>query len=229
MLEAVIFDIDGTLLDSVDLHTQAWVDAFARYGHALPFDEVRRQIGKGGDQLMPVFLTDAEIATFGEKLEAARGALFKQRYLPKVRAFAAVRPLMQRLLADGRRLGLASSAKQDELEVYKKIAAIDDLIEVETSSDDAARIKPNPDIFRAALQRLQGVPPENVLAVGDTPYDAIAAAKAGMRTIGVTCGGWSRAELEQAGCTAVYADPADLLGHVEDWTGAGRPAGQVVR
>jgi beta-phosphoglucomutase-like phosphatase (HAD superfamily) len=79
MLEAVIFDIDGTLLDSVDLHAQAWVDTFAAHGHALPFEKVRKQIGKGGDQLMAVFLTDSEIATFGERLEADRGALFKQR------------------------------------------------------------------------------------------------------------------------------------------------------
>jgi phosphoglycolate phosphatase-like HAD superfamily hydrolase len=125
---------------------------------------------------------------------------------------------MQRLIADGKRLGLASSAKRDELGVYKKIAAIDDLIEVETSSDDAERSKPNPDIFRAALQRLQGLPPEDVLAVGDTPYDAIAAAKTGIRTIGVTCGGWPAAALEQAGCISVYADPADLLSHIDSWT-----------
>jgi phosphoglycolate phosphatase-like HAD superfamily hydrolase len=103
MLKAVVFDIDGTLLDSVDLHAQAWVDAFAKYSHDLPFAKIREQIGKGGDQLMPVFLTDSEIATFGEKLEADRGALFKQRYLPKVRPFPDVRPLMQRLIADGRR------------------------------------------------------------------------------------------------------------------------------
>ncbi|MFI5031399.1 MAG: HAD family hydrolase [Reyranellales bacterium] len=217
MTRAIIFDIDGTLLDSVDLHARAWVDAFALYGHDLPFEKVREQIGKGGDQLMPVFLTESEIARVGEKLEADRGALFKQRYLAKVRPFADVRALMQRLRAGGKLLALASSAKHNEVEVYKKIAQIDDLIEADTSADDADRSKPNPDIFVAALQRLHGVPPEDALAVGDTPYDAIAAAKAGIRTIGVTCGGWSAAALEDAGCVAVYADPADLLANIDRW------------
>jgi HAD superfamily hydrolase (TIGR01509 family) len=217
MTRAIIFDIDGTLLDSVDLHARAWAEALALYGHDLPFEKVREQIGKGGDQLMPVFLTESEIARVGEKLEADRGALFKERYLPKVRPFPGVRALLQRLKGDGRKLALASSAKKDELEIYKKIAGIEDLIEADTSSDDADRSKPNPDIFVAALQRLRGVPPEDALAVGDTPYDAIAAAKAGIRTIGVTCGGWSAAALEDAGCMAVYADPADLLANVDRW------------
>jgi HAD superfamily hydrolase (TIGR01509 family) len=217
MVRAIIFDIDGTLLDSVDLHAQAWVDAFALYDHRLPFEKVREQIGKGGDQLMPVFLTDSEIARFGEKLEADRGAIFKQRYLPKIKPFAEVRALMQRLRADGKQLALASSAKQDEVEVYKKIARIDDLIEADTSSDDAEHSKPDPDIFVAALQRLHGTPPEEALAVGDTPYDAVAAGKAGIPTIGVTCGGWSAAALKDAGCVAVYADPADLLANIDRW------------
>jgi HAD superfamily hydrolase (TIGR01509 family) len=217
MVRAIIFDIDGTLLDSVDLHARAWVDAFALYGHRLPFEKVREQIGKGGDQLMPVFLTESEIARVGEKLEADRSTLFKQRYLPKVRPFPDVRALLQRLQADGKKLALASSGKQDEVEVYKKIAGIDDLIEADTSSDDAERSKPNPDIFVAALQRLYGIPPDESLAVGDTPYDAIAATKAGIRTIGVTCGGWSAAALAEAGCVAVYADPTDLLANIDRW------------
>lgn len=138
-----------------------------------------------------------------------------QGVLKRTEAGGPQRELVKRLLDDGKKLAIASSAKDDEVEQYKKIAVIDDLIHTETTSDDAARSKPYPDIFRAALERLHGIPPENALAIGDTPYDAAAAAKAGIRTIGVTCGGWSEDELKEAGCIAVFADPADLLAKYE--------------
>jgi HAD superfamily hydrolase (TIGR01549 family) len=209
--EAVVFDVDGTLLDSVDLHAKAWVDAFRDYGHEVPFEQIRRQIGKGGDQLMPVFLSKAEIDRISGKLEARRGAILKERYLPLIKAFPAVRELFQRLIADGRQIALASSAKEDELAQYKKIANIVDLIDAETSTDDAEKSKPHPDIFQAALARLADKNPDRAIVVGDTPYDAEAAAKAGLRTIGLLCGGWSEEELRRAGCLAVFKDPADLL------------------
>jgi HAD superfamily hydrolase (TIGR01509 family) len=216
MIEAVIFDIDGTLVDSVDLHASAWVEAFQQFGHQVRFEDARRQIGKGGDQLLPVFLSKQEIVNIGDDLEKHRGQIFKERYLSRVTAFPQVRALMQRLLAEGKQLALASSAKQDELAKYKQIAQIEDLIDKETSSDDAEQSKPEPDIFQAALQRLGNLSTEKVLVVGDTPYDAEAAAKAGMRTIGLLCGGWSEDELKQAGCLIIYKDVADLLAHYED-------------
>ena len=212
---AVLFDIDGTLLDSVDFHAQAWVDAFGEFGHVVPFAAVRRQIGKGGDQLMPEFLSRAELAAFGEKLEKRRGTLFKERYLDRIEPFPAVRELFQRVGADGKAIALASSAKGDELERYKKIAGIGDLIDAETSSDDADRSKPYPDIFCAALAQLE-IAPQQAIVVGDTPWDAKAASKAGLRTSGVLCGGWSADELTRAGCVAVFRDPSDLLTRYAD-------------
>ena len=119
--------------------------------------------------------------------------------------------MFERIRRDDKRIALASSAKGDELKTYKTIAGIVDLVETETSSDDAERSKPYPDIFQAALARLGGVSLDNVLVVGDTVYDAEAAGKARLRIIGVTCGGWSEHDLRQAGCIAVYRDPADLL------------------
>ena len=211
MPQAIIFDVDETLVDSVDLHAHAWVDAFRDFGHEVGFEEVRRQIGKGGDQLMPVFLSQEQLAEKGEALEQHRGQVLKERYLPGLTAFPEVRELFERLLADGKQIALASSAKQDELETYERVARIEGLVHVETSSDDAERSKPHPDIFLAALQRLGDLRPEDVVVVGDTPYDAEAAGKAGLRTVGLLCGGWSEAELRQAGCIAVYRDPADLL------------------
>jgi HAD superfamily hydrolase (TIGR01549 family) len=170
----------------VDLHAHAWVDAFRDYGHQVDFEKVRAQIGKGGDELMPVFLSEAELKQYGEELENHRP------------------------LDDGKQIVLASSAKEDELETYKKAADIEDLIRAETSADDAEKSKPHPDIFEEAIKRLD-VRPEEVIVVGDTPYDAEAAAKAGLRTIGLLCGGWSNKELKDADCIAIYKDPADLL------------------
>jgi len=209
---AVIFDVDGTLLDSVDLHAQAWVDAFRHFGHDVPFPAVRRQIGKGGDHLLAALLPAGEIETKGKDLEAYRGQLFKQRYLPEVRAFPNVRELFKRMAADGIVVALGTSAKDDELEAYKRIANIGDLLAAETSSDDAESSKPDPDIFEAALKKLNKSPSE-VIVVGDTPYDAEAALKAGMRCIGLLCGGWAEAELRRGGFSEVYKDPTDLLAH----------------
>jgi len=211
MITAVIFDIDGTLVDSVDLHAEAWRVSFARFGKKVTFEEVRRQIGKGGDQLMPVFLSPKELDKFGEELEQFRSDLFKKEFLPRVKPFPCVPQLFQRIRRDDKRIALASSAKGNELKTYKSIADIEDLVETETSSDDAEKSKPYPDIFQAVLARLGDVSVVNVLVVGDTIYDAEAAGNAHLRTIGVMCGGWSGEDLRRAGCIAVYRDPADLL------------------
>ncbi|HVF27838.1 MAG TPA: HAD hydrolase-like protein, partial [Pyrinomonadaceae bacterium] len=86
-IKAVIFDIDGTLVDSVDLHAKAWQETFKKFGKEIPFADVRRQIGKGGDQLLPVFFSKKELDEFGEEMEEYRGELFKKEYLPRVKAF----------------------------------------------------------------------------------------------------------------------------------------------
>lgn len=216
MIKAVIFDIDGTLVDSVDLHARAWQETFRHFGKEIPYKQVRHQIGKGGDQLMPVFFSKEELDDFGDEMEKYRGELFKRDYLPQVRAFPRVRELFQKIKDDGLRLALASSAKQEELEAYKKIADIEDLVEEETSSDDADKSKPHPDIFEAALEHLGDVEAHEAVVVGDTPYDAEAAGKINLRTIGVLCGGFPEAELKAAGCVQIYKDPADLLARYEE-------------
>jgi HAD superfamily hydrolase (TIGR01549 family) len=211
MITAVLFDIDGTLVDSVDLHAAAWQVAFERFGKKVSFDELRRQIGKGADQLMPVFLSERELERFGDELDRYRGDLFKREYLRQVKGFPGVRQLFERILRDGKRIALASSAKGDELEAYKKIAGIADLVQAEASSDNAEKSKPHPDIFCAALASLGDAEPDQALVVGDTPYDAQAAGKAKLRTLGLTCSGWSAEDLRHAGCIAVYRDAANLL------------------
>ena len=213
MPKAVIFDVDGTLVDSVDLHARAWQDAFHDFGHDLDYHAIRGQIGKGGDQLMPVFLSPEALDRDGEALEKHRSQIFKTTYLPLVSGLPAVRELFRYLLQDRVQIALASSAKEDELETYKRIAGIEDLVHTHASSDDAGKSKPHPDIFEAARKRLGGVEPADVIAVGDTPYDAQAADKAGIRTIGVLSGGFPEQDLRDAGCIAIYRDPADLLAH----------------
>lgn len=216
MIKAVIFDIDGTLVDSNDLHAKAWQEAFAHFGKDVPYDEVRRQIGKGGDQLLPVFFSRDELECFGDELEAYRGDLFKREYLPQVRPFPRVRALFERILADGARIALASSAKEDELAAHTKNARIADLVEASTSADDAEKSKPHPDIFEAALEQLGDVALDEAIVVGDTPYDVEAAARAHLATVGVLSGGYSEAELRDAGAIAIYRDVADLLEHYDE-------------
>jgi len=210
-MRAVIFDIDGTLLDSVDLHARAWVEAFAHFGVETDEGRVRSQIGKGGDELMPVFLPKERIEREGETIEAFRSDLFKRKYLPEVRPFPGVPALFERIRADGLKIALASSGKRSEVERYTEILGIGDLVDVSTSSDDADRSKPHPDIFEAALKKLNGTPSDRIHVVGDTPYDAEAATKAGLPTIGLLCGGFPEADLSTAGCVALYRDPQDLL------------------
>ena len=211
MIKAVIFDVDGTLVDSNDLHVEAWREAFRCYGKDLSFEEVHGQMGKGGDQLMPVFCSEEELAEFGEDLEKKRVELFKSEYLPRVRPFPRVRELFERIRAEGLQIALASSAKGEELERHKKSMGVEDLLEAATSADDAERSKPHPDIFQAALAGLKDVRPEEALVVGDTPYDVRAAAKAGMRTVGLLSGGFGEEALREAGAVVVYRDVSDLL------------------
>src|SRR5438067_5536411 len=152
--EALLFDVDGTLVDSVDLHARAWEEAFAHFGRRIPYASIRAQIGKGGDELMKTLLPAEELEKRGEEIDRWRSDLFKRKYLAQVRGFPRVRELFRELLRRKLHTALASSAKGDELETYKRVAGIDDLIETETSSDDAEKSKPHPDIFAVALQRL---------------------------------------------------------------------------
>ena len=216
MVKAVIFDIDGTLVDSVDLHARAWQEAFRKYGHEVAFGNVRQQIGKGGDQLLPVFLTPEQQKEYGKQLEEYRSQIWKSKYMHLVRPFPRVRELVQRILDDRKQVALASSAKADELEFYKRVAHIDDLIKKETSSDDAQRSKPYPDIFQAAMAKLHGVSAAEAMVIGDSPYDAQAAGKIGIRSIGVRSGGFPDDQLRLAGYIAIYDDCADLLENYDE-------------
>lgn len=216
MINNVIFDVDGTLVDSVDMHAKAWQEVMKNYGKDVPFQDVRNQIGKGGDQLMPVFFSPQQIDDFGEKMEQERGELFQSKYLSQVKPFPKVRELFQRIKADNKKIALASSAVEKELEHYKKLLNIAEFLEAATTSDDADASKPEPDIFLAAMKQLGNPNPAEAIVIGDTPYDAIAAKKANLKTIGFLCGGFPEEQLRKEGCAEIYRDPADLLARYEE-------------
>lgn len=210
MPKAAIFDVDGTLLDSVDLHALAWHEAMVEFGHHVSFEQARSQIGKGGDKLIPHFLSADAQREHGKEMEEWRGKRFKSEYLPLVRPFSAVPHLMRRVRDAGLRIAVASSAKKDELDKYLDIAGIADLVNVTTSADDVEESKPAPDIFEVVLEKLN-IGGDEAVAIGDTPYDAEAAGKAGVQTIGVLCGGFTEVSLRQAGCVQVYPSLAAML------------------
>jgi HAD superfamily hydrolase (TIGR01509 family) len=204
----VIFDVDGTLIDSNDAHARAWLQAFAEHGITVAYEPVRRAIGMGGDKLMPVVAGIEEDSPQGKTISEHRKKIFKEIWLPRLQPFAGARELVERLSRDGFVLAIASSASEEELHPLLEAARVADLIPTRTSSDDADRSKPDPDIVTAAIKRA-GCPKDTTVMIGDTPYDVEAALRAGIQIIAVTCGGWRREDLK--GAVAVYADPADLL------------------
>ena len=210
MPKAAIFDLDGTLLDSVDLHALAWHEAMVEFGHDVSFEAARGQIGKGGDKLIPFFLSEDAQRDHGRALEEWRGERFKSKYLPLVRPFSAVPDLLRRVRSAGIRIAIATSAKKDELDKYLDIAHIADLVDVTASSEDAEKSKPAPDIFQVVLTKLN-IEGRDAVAIGDTPYDALAAGKIGIATIGVLCGGFTEASLREAGCAEVYPGPTTVF------------------
>lgn len=209
MAELLLSDIDGTLVDNA-LHADAWRRAFEHFGIQIGLDEAWRQIGKGGDHLIPVFLPEADRERLERVVKEFRKELFRREYMPRVVSFARSRDLLARVKESGKTIALATSSDDEEVAIYKKIVGMNDLIDDASSSADAQASKPEPDIFAAALRKV-GMRAEQAIALGDTPYDVEAAGKLGIATIGVTCGGWKREDLLAAGCVEVYQHPEDLF------------------
>jgi len=206
-----IFDIDGTLVDSNELHVDSWDRAFQRFGKHFSREQLRAQIGKGSDQYLPEFLTPEEIKRFGKELDEYRSKLFKKEYLPKVQPFPKVCELFQRIHDDNKRIVLASSGKKADTKYYVDLLKVGDLIEGYVSGDDADSSKPAPDIFAASLEKLDDISAANAVTVGDTRFDIEAAKKAGLKTIAFLCGGTPESVLRETGAIAIYRDPADFL------------------
>jgi HAD superfamily hydrolase (TIGR01509 family) len=212
LLKGVIFDVDGTLIDSNDAHAQSWVDTFVEAGYDVPFEKVRPLIGMGGDKLLPKTIGISRDSDEGKKLVARRGKIFRTRYLPRLQPLPGARELVLRVKQAGLKAIVATSAKGDELKELLKVAHVEDLMEEKASASDAKRSKPDPDIVEAAIEE-SGISSKQLVMIGDTPYDIEAAEKAGVRTIGFLSGGWSREAL--AGAAEIYEGPSDLLAHYD--------------
>ena len=215
MIEALLSDIDGTLVDSNALHAEAWRRTFEHFNIQVGFGEAWSQIGKGGDKLIPVFVRDVDRERLTKQIESLRKEIFHRDYMPRIVSFAKSRELLAKVKESGIKVVLATSSDKEDVTTYKRITGIEDLVDAVASGSDAKESKPEPDIFAVALKKIN-MGADRAVALGDTPYDAEAAGKLGIRVIGLTCGGWKRDDLRDAGCVEVYQDPADLLLHFAD-------------
>jgi HAD superfamily hydrolase (TIGR01509 family) len=214
-IRGVILDVDGTLVDSNDAHAHAWVQAMAENGHQVPFDKVRPLIGMGGDKVFPETIGIDKDSDEGKRISQRRKQIFMQQYLPTIKPFPHTSDLLARMRDAGLTLVIATSAEQEELNKLLQVISpnASDFFKQETSSKDASRSKPDPDIMHAALQRL-GYPASQAIMLGDTAYDIEAAAKVNVPTIALRSGGWSDNDLR--GAIVIYNDPADLLAHFDN-------------
>jgi len=213
-IHAVILDVDGTLIDSNDAHAHAWVDAMASQGHDVSFEKIRPLIGMGGDKVLPEVLGIDKDSEEGKKISAERKKLVKTRYLSTIKSFPKAKELLEHMHDCGLKLVIATSAEPDEIEQTLKIIGphVQDLMAKETTAKDAKQSKPDPDVMKVALEK-SGFSPDEVVMVGDTPYDLEAAAKVGVKSIAFRSGGWEDKDLAQA--IAIYTDTADLLAHYD--------------
>lgn len=215
LIRAVFFVVDGTLVDSNERHVTAWHDALRERGFGIERVAIRGQIGKGGDLLVPALLPGAS-ADVIKALSQRHGELFKSRHLQQVEPFADAAALLRHVHGTGRAVVLASSADAKEVQHYVSLLAAGGVVDATTSIDDVESSKPAGDIFAAALKKVKPLGPDQVLVVGDTPYDVEAAAKCGIRTVAVRSGGFDDAVLLKAGAIALYDDVADLLANFAD-------------
>jgi HAD superfamily hydrolase (TIGR01509 family) len=218
---ALIFDIDGTLVDSNGAHVEAWHASFAAHGYTVTRERIRVEIGKGGDKLVPSIL--------GEDAEERDGESLRERHSDEflaiaartqLRAFPRAREIFETLKRRGIRTALATSSSREHLEALGRSAELDltALGELLVNADDIEETKPAPDLVEAAVRKL-GLEAEECAMVGDTPYDAEAACRAGVTCIGVTSGGNDAAVLRAAGAISVWRDVAEIEARLDEVLG----------
>ena len=212
-IRGVLLDLDGTLVDSNDAHAHAWQEALIENGYHVPYDKIRRCIGMGGDKLLKEVASLDKDSPIAEKVDARYSEIFISKYLPHLKPFPGVRPLIERMHRDGLILVVASSGKKVELKAMLKIADITDLIDGATSSSDVEHSKPDPDILNVALHKGKLTGAESVM-LADTPYDIWAAERVGVHCIMFRCGGWQDRDLK--GALEIYDGPADLLAKYDE-------------
>lgn len=214
MERAAVFDVDGTLVDTNHLHVATWWEAFRQAGHTVPMHAIHRAVGLGSEDLVARLLGDGRDKDQDAELSAAHTALYGQ-YFDRLPALQDAGKLLRRLHGDGWTVVLATSASGPELSALRRAIDADDAITATASADDVEEGKPAPEPVEQALE-LAGVPADRAVFVGDTVWDMRAGSRAGVRCVGLLCGGIPRADLEEAGAQAVYDDPAHLLARLAD-------------
>jgi len=208
----VILDVDGTLVDSNDAHAEAWSAAFKQNGYDVEPETVRPLMGMGGDKILPKVIGAEPDSIAGRLVSDQRLAVFMRNHLSLLRPARGARNMVQLLLERGHPVAVASSSSSEEITGLLRAAGVQDLIPeaaiVSRDETETGRSKPDPDAIAVALGRL-GCPADSVVMIGDTPYDIEAAARIGVRTIALRCGGFSEQDLAEA--LAIFDDPQDLV------------------
>jgi HAD superfamily hydrolase (TIGR01549 family) len=203
----VIFDVDGTLLDTNYLHVTAWWEAFRERGHDIRCADVHRALGMGSSDLVQEVLGQLDYSV----IEAH--SRYAGPYLGRIRPLPGAADLLAATARLGLRVVLATSAKAEEIDLMLDALGARDSIGTVVSSGDVEQTKPQPDIVHRALSE-SGTDPDRAVMVGDAVWDMIAASRAGIGSIGLLCGGIAEAQLREAGAMEVYADPAALLDEI---------------
>jgi phosphoglycolate phosphatase-like HAD superfamily hydrolase len=205
---AMIFDVEGTLVDAVPYTLQCWHETLERAGHPVAFDALRDRSGMDGHDMLRELLPDVPDESRKAILKT-QGEAYRKQYLPRVTAFPGIRPLFENIKQTGVKVGLATDCSRDELDRYLEITGIRDLLDGWACGDDAKHGKPHTDLLVIALKRLD-VSAESASMVGDTPYDSVAARQLGLTAIGVLTGGFTETRLRNAGASFIYPTAADL-------------------
>jgi phosphoglycolate phosphatase-like HAD superfamily hydrolase len=212
----VIFDVEGTLVDSTALTLQCWQETLQSFGFEFSLAVLQRHSGQDPRDMLHELLPGPRVTRVLPRVIEAHGRRYRDKYLPRVAAFPSVRALFERVKRAQRLIALATSASADEVDHYVALTNVGDLVDAVACGDDVQHDKPDSALIEVALLRAGKAVPQDAVMIGDSPYDAIAAKHAGVATIGMLCGGFSRHDLEASGCVAVYRDPADLLAHYEE-------------
>jgi HAD superfamily hydrolase (TIGR01509 family) len=206
---AVLFDVEGTLVDAVPLTLRCWTETLGEFGYDVNVERLQPLSGMDGRDMLghsiPGLNEDA-----AQRILERQGERYRSQYLPKVRPFPRVAELFEVLHGAGKSIGLATDSSRDELDCYVEIAGLAGLVDARACGDEVERGKPHPDVVHLALGKLDASPRDAVM-IGDTPFDALAARKAGLRALGLLTGGFNEADLIEAGAEAVLPHVGALL------------------
>jgi phosphoglycolate phosphatase-like HAD superfamily hydrolase len=209
MSTACIFDVEGTLVDCVPQILRCWHETLASCGVPMPMVSLQRLSGMDGDEMLATLVPSFDEGA-RKKILAAQGERYRAVYLPRVRAFPGVRAVFTAIKSHGARIALATDCQSDELEHYRSLMNVDDLIDAIACGDEVSKGKPEPDLIELALHHLGGMSAVSATMIGDTPFDAQAARRAGATAWGTLTGGHTRSSLLDAGCSVVVPSVEDL-------------------